>query len=321
VTDKIEEDEILDDDAINYSISQSKDKDDPPVEIDDEPTLLVVQEQEPKEQVVTSSIVEDTVECNAAATKLQSIQRGRVAQKKVTLLKKDTKKKRYDEYMAKQEEKEHDIIATEVKQNVNSNMKKDEAVIKLQSLQRQRSSTQKVEKMKTDKLSLEEQTKHDVNNSNPSQSAESPKTIEITEITPTPTPPTHSKPPSNVTEKSKQYIGYKEGVVSKPKPIISKKVPRNNPKKAIAEAAQFLANKDKQPIVPETKSDELKLPQVVNSDSNIEPTNRRKNRGSDLKHVNKRTMASLEKLETVAKETAPLESKSAPPNGRLPKIG
>ena len=386
-------DEIVEEeDVIEYSISISKDKDDSPPEIiDDEPQVKVIREQVDPVLIsatVGSGEVIDTVEMNQAATKLQALQRSKVAKRKVSVMKQDTKKKRYDEFMAKQEEKEHAEIKSTVQQSVDANNKKDDAITKVQALQRQRSTQKKVAVNKSEKNAAavklqslqrrraskqqvaslkKEQTKMNDHKVTPDGTTEKKdenvntptsiptmndsdvsgqssaaslhgqpnsllsapaKSIEITEITST-------SIPAVVPEQSKQYIGYKKEEVTKPKPkptpkpIISKKVPRNTPQKAIAEAAKFLEAAEQQsppnnkPSVPETRSDELKLPEIVTEKSHIEPTNRRKNRGNDLNHVNKRTMASLEKLDTVAKSSAPptLESKSAPPNGRLPKIG
>lgn len=357
-------DEIDDEDeVIDYALSISK-AEESPREIDDESDVQVIQE---KAEVVSE--VEDSVEHHRAATQLQALQRGRQAKKRVHGIKKEAKKKRYDEFMSKQEEKEKDIIAMQIKNGVNNNAQMDAAAVKLQALQRQRSTKKEVKAMKKQKneaavklqalhrrrasqrrfreMKLErplpQSLKADnsrekelpaINDSDVSgqSSATSlhaiPHQIEITEIK---SAPDNSEPVKVVPvaqSKPQVVASHKSGQQTKPKK--EKKAPRNNPRDAIAEAARFLekneknANNDhnKQPTVPETKSDELTLPEI--SCSHQEPqVIRRKKRNNGLSHVNKRTMESLEKLEKVAKETAPppMESKSAPPSGSpLPRI-
>jgi hypothetical protein len=378
VTSTVENDEV-EDEVIDYSLSVSK-AEDSPREIEDDSDVKVVEEKEVPP--LANSEVEDAVEHHEAATKLQSLQRARLAKKRVNVIKKESKKKRYDEYMSKQNEKEQEIITMQVKNGVNDKEQMDSAAVKLQSLQRKRATQKEVGKIKVAKndAAVKLQSLHrrrasqqlvaemkvdrerslnvkkeqeNMNDKTPAMndsdlSAQSsaaslptkrvipqPKKIEITEIKdPVDTKPIVKETPA---PKPKQYSGYKEGEVTpKPKPKVVKKVPRNNPRDAIAEAAKFLEENEKssnkssgnsrknsqQPLVPETKSEELTLPKISSSSNKIEPVRRRKKSSHGLDHVNKRTMESLEQLEKVAQETVlPLESQSAPPNGRLPQIG
>mmetsp|Transcript_7764 Transcript_7764/g.14627 ORF Transcript_7764/g.14627 Transcript_7764/m.14627 type:complete len:1026 (+) Transcript_7764:93-3170(+) len=356
-------DEIDDDDeVIDYTLSVSK-TEESPREIDDESDVQIIKE---KAEVVSE--VEDTVEHHRAATQLQALQRGRLAKKRVHSIKKDAKKKRYDEFMNKQEEKEKEVIAMQIKNGVNNNARMDAAAVKLQSLQRQRSTQKEVKQIKKQKneaavklqalhrrrasqrrfreMKLErphpqkmkassshEQELPAINDSDVSgqSSAASlhakPHHIEIKEIKSTPDVKVPLKVVPVAQPKPEVVLSKKNTQPAKPKVV--KKAPRNNPRDAIAEAARFLEENEKnindpnkQPTVPETKSDELTLPEI--SCSPHEPqVIRRKKRNNGLNHVNKHTMESLEKLEQVAKKTAPppMESKSAPPSGSpLPRI-
>ena len=254
---------------------------------------------------------------NESAIKLQSLHRRNHAQKEVDQL----KKKRHDEFLARQERNEN------------------ESAIKLQSLHRRNHARQEVNRLKKKRhdehLALQEEKEHDATAfplkkeeggskvmKGGNSSHESRRGVEITEI---------RRPSVEIPDSSSDFDGadkppHKQVSLSKKKMKVNapKKDSRSNPKRAIDEAAKFLQNLDEispsKPKVPETRSDELELPKIITTQNKIEPAPRRKNRGKDLQHVNKRAIESLEKLDKVAKETAPMESQSAPPDGILPPI-
>ena len=147
VTSTVENDEV-EDEVIDYSLSVSK-AEDSPREIEDDSDVKVVEEKEVPP--LANSEVEDAVEHHEAATKLQSLQRARLAKKRVNVIKKESKKKRYDEYMSKQNEKEQEIITMQVKNGVNDKEQMDSAAVKLQSLQRKRATQKEVSKIKVAK--------------------------------------------------------------------------------------------------------------------------------------------------------------------------